>query len=694
MKEKNLWLVISFLFSLAFGQFCLATDVAFWNEYSSQKKDENVYLYLSFNDPEIKEGEGQIASVEAIGDASSEVQGRFGRCLKLGGKGALKCNPLAIFPGGFVAIEAWIKLERLPEKEAMIVFRPAEVDRSAIYNPAIDVTKGFALLVDNQGALHLETVNCFYGNKTRTSSPQGMVPVNQWVHVAGVSAVFPISFRRLYINGQEVTSTPIAWGQGLMVSGDEEKKPGPVFIGNNQDGTAGLTGLIDQVRIHRNVFKFWPKEETSWCQQISQQEIPDGSPYFLPEHKAVIYLPLDGTSIAASQIEKLTVKTESGGYEQGVRNQGFAGKLTISAAGLLPVREGAIEFWMQPIGFNNHSDRNVGIINAPFTLYIFNGGNPPRPLSLYFPKADGNLHFVNDGLGTEYHPGRWYHILITWKDLIITMYVDGKKAGRTLTQGLDSAFRKEAADALVFNAYGKNAIVDEVRIYHKALLPEEVVNAWARYRDRSRLITGIFAPSVILGGEYLASDGCIWLRFLPEVPEETIKEIEVTLKDARNKVLVTRRYRLGQKEYPFETGRLVDGDYQLEAVVVTKEGKRLAGGSFPFVRKYFPWENNKLGITETIYPPFQPLKTSGQQVSLVGRKYRFNRFGLPEEVVTLDRNILAEPVGLHLVTSGGETSWKNQTAGWEIAKAHQAVFKASGETDTLGYQTTSTVEID
>lgn len=682
------------VFGLLTALLWAGTDVAFWKEYSSQKNDENVYLYLPLNDPDGKDAEGTVSSIERVGQVSYESEGKFNRCLKLSGNGGLKCQPGNIFPGGFLAIEAWVKLDSLPEKEAAIVFRPAEVDKSAYYDPNVDVTKGFALLVDSKGALHLETTNCFYGNKTRTSSQPGVIQPGQWVHVAGVSAVFPISFRRLYVNGNEVCAQPIAWGQGLVVSGEEEKKPGVIYIGNNDKGTAGLAGCIDQVRIHRNIFKFWPKEDTSWCQALAGQKIVDGPPYFLKEHQPVVSVFLDGSPEVQSSLDKVAVKTGEGSYVEGVRKQGFSGKISISAPQLLPAKEGTIEFWMQPVGFNNHSDRNVGIITQPFVLYIFNGGSPPRPLSLYFPKADGGLHFVNDTLETDYYPGAWYHVVITWKEKNISLYINGKKAGCTLTEGFQTAFGKEYAENLAFNGYGTNAIIDEIRIYHKDLLPEEAVNAWARYRDVSQLVKEVKALSVVVMGEYLPSQNCFFLRLVPELPAENIKEIRVNLVDSNSKVIRSAKFQPGKPEYLLETGNLADGDYKLVSAVITTEGKELAGGSLSFVRKHFAWENNNLGITEEVYPPFQPLKVTGKRVYVVSRSYQFNSFGLLEEVVTLGRNILSSPVVIRYETSSGEGIWKNQQGSWKITKPDRATFLASGRTDFLEYITESTVEVD
>ncbi|MBS3763299.1 MAG: LamG domain-containing protein, partial [Planctomycetes bacterium] len=172
------------------------------------------------------------------------------------------------------------------------------------------VSKGFSLYVDSKRALHFTTTNCGYGRTVRTSSDSGAVPVGKWVHVAGVSAVFPVKHRRIYVNGEELRSIPITWGKGIVVHREEEKKPTPLYIGNSKKGDAGLIGLIDEVRVHRNIFRFWPREDMKWAEANDKREIPDGPPYFVEVHRPQLHLSLDGdTDIrsAASEEAKASV---------------------------------------------------------------------------------------------------------------------------------------------------------------------------------------------------------------------------------------------------------------------------------------------------------------------------------------------------------------------------------------------------
>jgi len=209
-----------------FARAASATQTAFWRPYEA---DEETHLLIRLDPPDPLRVEGETGKAELVGDAAATPDGHFGGALKLSGKGGVKVAPKAPYRGGAVAIEAWIKLERYPEKTAYVLCRPAVVDRDARYDPKVDKTKGFGLFIDAQGALHLETTNLLYGKRTVTSSPAGVVPLGKWVHVAGISAVY----RRLYVDGREVASVGIQWGEGLTVHGDEEAEPGPLFIGND-----------------------------------------------------------------------------------------------------------------------------------------------------------------------------------------------------------------------------------------------------------------------------------------------------------------------------------------------------------------------------------------------------------------------------------------------------------------------------
>jgi hypothetical protein len=670
-----------------------ATDTAFWQPYAHA--NEETYALFSFDDPLLRNAEGKIAAIDVLGEAAADPAGKFGGALRIGSKGALKATPSAIFPGGSISIEAWVKLDAYPEKEGYIVYRPAKVD-SDTSDPAVNATKGFALLIDSAGTFHLETVNPFYGRRTRTSSPAGVVPLHQWVHLAGISAEFPIGFRRLYLDGREVVSVPIASGQGLMTGSDEEHRSGPLYVGNTDNLDAGITGLMDQVRIHRRIVKFWEREDNTWTPIATNRPIPMGPPHFLATHPPILYLPLDGqTDPVVSTVPNLKIKAEGGRFVPGVRGQGWRGPIALSAPNLLDLHEGSVEFWVQPLGANNYSDMNWRFVEGPFTFYIFNSARISRKaLTIYFRKDAGDHHFVSDGLGTEFHPGAWYHFVIAWRAKDITLYVNGQQAGRTYDQSLVTAANRGVSDALAFSPYGHDAVVDEVYSYDKALLPEEAANAFLRYRDPAKLKVGVLHNALDLKGLYYPSYHRIEYELTPNVPTDRLAGVSFRLANSRNEELMRKDLPGSALTGSLTVPALADDTYTLSVSAVAHDGSLRPGGMFRFVRRRFIWENNTLGITNAVYPPFTPLAITGREVHMVGRVYTMNGFGLWDHVVTLGRDILAAPMRLRFITSDGEGAWDRIDGAWVTTEPNEAVYRAEATSAAVVAKTRATLDVD
>jgi hypothetical protein len=60
-----------------------------------------------------------------------------------------------------------------------------------------------------------------------------------------------------------------------------------------------------------------------------------------------------------------------------------------------------------------------------------------------------------------------------------------------------------------------------------------------------------------------------------------------------------------------------------------------------FVRNVMEWENNNLGKSNIIIPPFTPIKASGMNFETILRKYKLNNLGLWQQVDAAGKNILA-----------------------------------------------------
>ncbi|MFW6107320.1 MAG: glycoside hydrolase domain-containing protein [bacterium] len=683
--HRPAWMALALCLAAGAGH---ATDVGFWHRYSGA--DERTYLLLSFDDGEAPTGEAGVKEAELLGDATREPGGKFGGALRLRGAGAVRCEATRIFPGGYVSIEAWLRLKEYPEEKAYVVFRPAKVDDSAKYDPAADVTKGFSLAVDSHGALHLTTTNCYYGRTVRTSSGPGVVPLGRWVHVAGLSVVHPIAKRRLYVDGHEVASEAITWGEGLTVHGDEESEPAPLFVGNNAQGTAGLSGSLDQVRVHRWIAAFWPREDMAWTERNAPGEIPDGKPYFLDGHEPSLYLPLNGTAQpAANAVAEVQVQAREA-FVPGVCGPAHAGPLEVRAPKLLDLRRGTLEFWLRPVGVNSLSDRNHRFVQGPFTLYLFNcAGLRKRPLTLYFRKDDGRLHFVHAHVAVR--PGRWYHLAVTWREEEITIYVDGEKEARSHRAALARAANKGLCNHLAFPS--ARSVVDEVRLYPAALTEGEVANAFHRYRDRTKL-AAVGAAAVDVWGQYLPSSRRIHYRLVPNMAAGEIERVALRLTDERGKEWLTGSVALSDQERPLDVPELPDGKYALAATAVLADGPKKGGGAFRFRRHHFAWEGNTLGITEEVCPPFEPIRTRGRTVRVVQRQYAMNDFGLWDQVVAKGRDILAAPLRLRYTTAEGERPWASTRGSWSRTTAKAATWTATAQAPAVQAESISRIEVD
>jgi hypothetical protein len=670
----------------------LATETDFWQRY--REPDKATWLLAQFDDDAPPPGTARIDRVEKIGKVEA-VEGRFGRGMHFDGRSALRYATTEILPGGNVAIEAWIKLDEYPKERACIVCRPPRVDQSASYDPKVDVTKGFSLLVDHEGRLCLETTNCFYGSTTGTVSPAGAVPLGRWAHVAGTSVGHPIAWRRVFVDGREVAAAPITWGQGLMVSGDEEKQPGPVYLGNDAAGDCGLRGTIDQVRIHTQIVKFWPREDDAWTKANQPGKIPSGPPHFLPRHAPAVYLPLDG-DLKPRGLGGEGIQVRGGkSFAPGVCGQALSGTLELTlpettGTCLLDPREGSLEFWLQPGGMNSYSDGNWGFVGGPFIFYTLNTGTlDNKPLTLYFRKQNGDLHFLHAD-DFETHPGRWYHFVITWRDDEVAIYADGRAARRSFGVPLAEAVGKEGIRQLTLGAPG--SLIDEVRLYRRALEPEEAANAFHRYRDRQKLVEAV-PRAVWLRAQYFPSQNGIVYRLRSDGDTKPIRAV-LTLADTAGRELARQDGKLDGLEHGWDIPDLPSGKYRLSATAIASDGKQLPGDEVGFRRQHFAWEGNQLGLGEEVYPPFEPIRFENRKVRIVGREYTIGGFGLPEQIRSAGRDLLAGPIVLRCRTAKGEEKWTPATPYSISVRPHLAVFEAKAETRVVRVRTRSSLEVD
>ena len=136
----------------------------------------------------------------------------------------------------------------------------------------------------------------------------------------------------------------------------------------------------------------------------------------------------------------------------------------------------------------------------------------------------------------------------------------------------------------------------------------------------------------------------------------------------------------------FQIGDIPDGDYILTVT--------LDGWKEPFVRTFkrihFPWEGNRLGITDRVLPPFEPIRVKGNKVSVVLREHKVGGLGLWDQVTSLGRDLLAD--SMELVADGRKAlHGKGQ---FTETRPNAAVYEGRAEHRAVTVATKCTTECD
>ncbi len=215
--------------------------------------------------------------------------------------------------------------------------------------------------------------------------------------------------------------------------------------------------------------------------------------------------------------------------------------LVLGAGGLAPAYEGAgnidmahgsMAFWMRPLDWDNLTRYSPFDAHSPAFIELFHitgdfpaGQGPPRwkgPAPVLRFLIIQNMETAVDPL--EISPAAWHHVTVTWDMGDVRYYVDGRPAfvgvpERQAPFSIDTpdndywvdapkgvVWRARAqAQAVVFNSYpgglwhpywyvraqDPHTLIDDFRIYRRALSPAEVSNLVAltipvRRRNRCR----------------------------------------------------------------------------------------------------------------------------------------------------------------------------------------------------------------
>ena len=231
---------------------------------------------------------------------------------------------------------------------------------------------------------------------------------------------------------------------------------------------------------------------------------------------------------------------------------------------------------------------------------------------------------------------------------------------------------------------------------------------WTKAREKAWLVHTGPNPDAAVRMAYYPSFSLLKVRVDPrELGEKAagVRKATVAVTDGNGKEVASQAiaWEEAPSEQQVKIPDLPDGDYTATI--------RLDGYAEPFVRKFkrihFEWEGTRLGITDEVLPPFEPMQVAGDELSVVLRRHKVGALGLWDQVSSLGREMLAAPIvlkvngGEALAGKGGfvnvvpEKRQGNQVVQKEaITDGAKAVYEGRAEHAAVSVKTRCTTEFD
>lgn len=307
-------------------------------------------------------------------------------------------------------------------------------------------------------------------------SPINVIPANQWSHVA-VTFDQPSGEARLYVNGQTVAAASLgSFTPETSVPLQIGRRPTGSF-----DGGGGLVfnGRIDEVSIYSRALSA-PEIQTIFtagsagkCPEICTPVADGLVGWWRGETNAL--------DTAGSNAGTLLGETsfETGIAGSGFRFDGVNDCVQIPFAVALELTNYSVETWVKPLSQ----------VTDPVNQELIFGQGFGKPQLVVRPGTNGlqavfmfaeNLTSFPAAVSTNEIPiNQFSHLAGTWDGATLRVYVNGVLGGETATTQMPAAstcpfYIGGFQDACSFTGQFFNGIVDEVSLYNRALLAEEV----------------------------------------------------------------------------------------------------------------------------------------------------------------------------------------------------------------------------
>ena len=326
--------------------------------------------------------------------------------------------------------------------------------------------------------------------------------------------------------------------------------------------------------------------------------------------------------------------------------------------GNLQARQGTLSMWVRPLdwkgggaGDKSHGFFKCGREDKGYWGIQLARQYQPAPYLVFFMAGYAWRDACHIHLGEEagvWASDQWHWLVITWCEDRLAVYIDGRSAGaRALSPPLSDRDRTSVDFSIGKSGGDEATAIDEVMIFDRALSADEI--RMARGFCRAQTAAGgwedvlfdfahyPYARKLKMRVDVSGMPGGISVRsgrvtLARADPDEAIDEIALP------------QFTNGLSEVIAEIPELADGRYRLSVRLEGAPGTLTGELRREFERRVFEWERNRIGMSDIIMEPFEPIRREGAVIRTVLREHTVNAQGLWEQVSAKGKNILAGPV--------------------------------------------------
>jgi len=387
---------------------------------------------------------------------------------------------------------------------------------------------------------------------------------------------------------------------------------------------------------------------------------------------------------------------------QGLKVGPTYGYLECPTAGVVNRTGGTVEMWVQAQDWRADDPKFHVFFETrgQGALYLYKFWTSDKLLMLTAPAVEGP--YTSSQATATFAPGEWHHIAGTWSPAGVQAYFDGKQAqplplpgqlpvtlGKTFLVG-DQPWQFERTSS---------SIIDEVRIYDRALSPEHIA---AHAAGNLGFTMPLRAETSSLAYEIDPEARDAEVRFETggaDVDDRRLQVRAAVLQpgEAVSAGVAAQPVKAGEALVSLPLATSQPGKYEVAAEVLL-DGQSAFTLRRELIIPSTEWLGNQIGLEDKVLPPWTPVEAQGTNLRCWGREYSFGQAALPTQITTAGMGVLAEPITLQLTTGGKASALAGQTAQLLDASPTTAHLQGQATAEVAGkrvpFRTDVTFEYD